>query len=164
MAFHLAPRRHNNWLKPFGDDLMTRILLDIADQSPRSSATVEPSHSFEDEEKTWHLEIEMPGVARENISIQVDGYNLIVKGKRFRKQLGTAKNTVDKENKAEMKKSEKSAKEVQQSPSLIYSFEIGLPQNLNLNAIKADHSGDGLLILNIPKKINKGMRTIQIGQ
>lgn len=166
MSFHLIPSYHSNMFpfSSFNDDLRAmRKMLDVSDGT---SHTVEPSYSCRADDKAAHFEIEMPGVSKENISIDLEGHKLVVKGKRFRKQLISNQGTTVEE---EGQDGENAAtgntvkvKKAEPTP-LLYLLEARLAQGADIDAIKADHCGDGILTITVPMKTDHGARKIQIG-
>lgn len=133
----------------------------------KSTHTVEPSYRYESDDTAGHFEIELPGVAKENLSIEVHGNKLIVKGKRFKKNLAGALDAAMKDegqngDQDETPKEQAPAKK-EPTPSLIYVLEARLPQGADVDTIKADHCGDGILCMTVPMKTDKGARRIQIG-
>lgn len=167
MSFHLTPSFHNNWF-PFGssnnDMRMLRRMMDMTDSESGPTSTVEPSYTFESDEKGAHFEIEMPGVSKENISIEAAGHKLIVKGKRFQKHLIAHHDTVvEEEGENGTGTTEHTVKKTEPVPSIVYVLEARLAHGADLDAIKADHCGDGILTVTVPVKVDKGARRIQIG-
>lgn len=158
MSFNLVPAYHNNWspFRSFNSEMrMLRNMLDNED-----SPTVEPSYSFESDDKGSHFEIEMPGVNKDNLSIEIKGHKLVVSGKRFKRvMLGQQKDTSEDGQKTENANGDKPAPK----PSLTYLLEARLPNSADLDGIKADHLGDGILNIYVPMKTEAESRRIQIG-
>lgn len=53
-------------------------------KTPSSSQTVEPSYFYESDQDNAFLQVELPGVAKEHISIEIRGHHLTLSAKRFR--------------------------------------------------------------------------------
>lgn len=161
----MVPHNQHNWLPGWGgfnNDLrMMRRMLDMTESDSRSTHTVEPSYRYESDDTAGHFEIEMPGVAKENLSIEVHDNKLFVKGKRFKRSLAGASEDTMKDGAKEEKK--EGEKKEEPSPCLVYLLEARLPQGADIDAIQANHCGDGILTMTIPMKTDKGARTIQIG-
>lgn len=62
-------------------------MIDASSGQKNSSAIVEPSYWYEANGKVGNFEIEMPGVTKENVKVEVNGHKLVVVGRRFKEQL-----------------------------------------------------------------------------
>lgn len=166
MSFHLVPSYHNNWFpfSSFNNDMLSlRRMMDMADRDSDTPSTVEPSYTFESDEHGAHFEIEMPGVSKENVSIEAVGHKLIVKGKRFKKHLiGHHDTVVEEEGENGDASTEHPVKKTDPEPRLVYVLQARLAHGANVEAIKAEHCGDGIIIVSIPVKTDDGPRRIQI--
>lgn len=76
-----TPTLHPFDMFPAIDDLMRHARLESRHQR-RVETAREPSYSYQWEESGGTLEVEMPGVRKEDISVEVEGRNLRVTGKR----------------------------------------------------------------------------------
>lgn len=165
---YLTPHHHYNpftWGNTFSNDMRAmRRMLDMTDSASKSAHTVEPSYRYEADEKAGHFEIEMPGVSKENLSIEVHDNKLFVRGKRFKKSLIDM--GADETKEAEMMEGEPQENGEQEKdepvPSVVYLLEARLPQGADVDGIKADHVGDGILTMTVPMMADKGSRRIQI--
>lgn len=142
-----------------------RKMLDISDPTGGTSQSIEPSYSYHADDRAAYFEIEMPGVSKGNISIEVEGFKLIVKGKRFRKQLTANQGTTVEEEGQKIEKASENTVNVKKAEPIpfVYLLEARLAQSADIDDIKADHCGDGILTITIPMKANHGARKIQIG-
>lgn len=160
MSF-MVPNSHNHWSpwSSFNNDLrQMRRMLDMTESDTQSTHTVEPSYRYEADATAGHFEIELPGVAKENVSIEVHENKLVVKGKRFKKNVMGAQGAAMTDEAPK----EEAPKKDEPTPSLIYMLEARLPAGADVDAIKADHCGDGILTMTVPMKADKARR-IQIG-
>lgn len=148
MSYHLVPAYHNNWSPFHAFNREMRMMRNMADNE--DSPTVEPSYSYESDDKGAHFEIEMPGVPKDNVSIEVKGHKLIVSGKRFKKTLIGNTDKTDDVDKVEPK------------PTMTYVLEARLGHAADLDEIRAEHEGNGVLDVYIPMKLEKDSRSIQI--
>lgn len=151
-----------------------RNLIDITDPSSQTVPTVEPSYTYESDSHLAHFEIELPGVAKEDISVDINAHKLIVKGNRFKKQYATEVPN-QQENCADVKVMEQEEQDAQQTmqveeeatperkPKLIYLLEARIGHGADMDAIQAKHCGDGILTVLIPMKVEKQARRIAIG-
>lgn len=135
------------------------MLRNMADNE--DTPTVEPSYSYESDDKGAHFEIEMPGVTKDNLSIEVKGHKLVVSGKRFKKVMLAQKHKETTEN--GQKEQDADGTKPSPNPSLTYLLEARLGNSADLDGIKADHLGDGILNVYVPMKTETESRRIQIG-
>lgn len=151
---HLTPMFHSNWFpfRSFGDTGAVHSLS----ESRAGARTIEPSYVYEADDTTARFEIELPGVARDGLSIEVNEHKLTVRGKRFRKR-GGCQGTEEANNGTVTEQDSAGS-----SPSLIYLLEARLGHSADLDNIKADLCGDGILLIDVPMKTRKETRKIQI--
>jgi len=80
---------------PFNDirkgfDIVNAIINSVEEQTsePAEQAIVDyvPNINIRETENTYHIEVELPGVLKENVDIQVDGDVLTVSGERVIKE------------------------------------------------------------------------------
>lgn len=155
---------------------MMRRMLHMTDTDSRSSDTVEPSYRYEATHTAGYFEIDMPGVSREDLSVEVHDNKLCVRGKRFRKELipqreddvEDAGKDAPGEDKQEDgmedagKEGTAEAEKEEPVPSIVYLLEMRLTQGADVDAIKADAYEDGVLTMTVPMKTDKGTRRVQI--
>lgn len=67
-------------------------MIDISFSQRNSSLIAEPWYRYEADGNIGNFEIEIPGVTKENVNIEVDGHKLVVVGRRFKKQLVVKQN------------------------------------------------------------------------
>lgn len=135
----------------------------MSDTESGTSSTIEPSYSFQSDENGAHFEIELPGVAKDDISIEAVGHKLVVKGKRFKKHLiGHQDTVVEEEGQNGTTSTEHTVKKTATEPSIVYLLEARLAHGADIENIKADHTGDGILVVSVPLKTDDGPRRIQI--
>lgn len=91
---------------------------------------------FDEDENFFKIKIELPGIPKEDIEIDVDENNLIVKAEN---------------------KSEKKDKDSFRSSKIGFYQSISLPRNADLDNLKAKYD-NGLLLVIVPKKKLSGKR------
>lgn len=105
--------------------------LYVCDTNYRTSKTVCPSYAFKKVDGTAYLEIEIPGVEKEDISVETRSRKLLVVAKRF----------LDEKDKDGKKKLHRE-----------YRLDAKLSERTDISGIKADYRGLGILRLFIPLK------------
>lgn len=164
--FSILPFYHG-MSAPFGgleDDMWRpRSRLNITESDRGHTRRIEPTFTVESDEDGAHFEIELPGVCKEDISIEAENNTLTVSAKRFKKHRTGKDDTVVEEegnDGAEATKHPATKKDVQ--PSIIYMLQARLGNGADVDAIKADVEGDGILYVTVPLKKGNGPRRIQI--
>lgn len=133
------------------------------EQPPRS---VKPVFSHISDADGVRLEIELPGVAKENVEIEIKDSNLIVLGERFDhermlsgSQVNDALESI--EQNEDTTGEEKGKVTRDGSPTTSYELKLKLGDRVDQKSIKAESYSDGVLSLGIPfKKVEK--RIIQV--
>lgn len=177
MSFHLTESFPHNW-SPFRHRFNNRDMpffrnLDVSDPMSHTVPTVEPSYSYESDNSHAHFEIELPGVAKEDVSVDINAHKLIVKGRRFKKEFltedisqegnGTSAQVKQEEQNAQQHVQVEQTTTPERKPSLIYLLEARVGHGADLDAIHAKHHGDGIMSIHIPMKTEKQARRITIG-
>lgn len=164
----MALQRHSQFYNPFNifsslDDDMHRLntvmrSLQSMDGSD-GTTTLHPNYFAKiREDGCQMIELEMPGVKKENIQIELDhdGKILAVTGNRFResKLFGQSGKQSDQNGKES---------ETEKKPSHIYKWKGHINGQAGMEDIQAEHLGDGILrILVNPKKEKVGPVRIEI--
>jgi len=152
MALHVTPSRGTPPRNIPGPDLSFSDLNDGVKEVHYEAVSIhemngahasetrftEPSYKYECNGRKAYLEIELPGVAKDDISVEVRDPVLIVSGERYSRREGSLEEEEDEKDRARL--------------SVVYSKEFLLDKRADLNAIKADCQGDGILRLEIPNK------------
>ncbi|PXF43131.1 Small heat shock protein C4 [Gracilariopsis chorda] len=118
-----------------------------------------PNYEYQRDNDNFHLQVELPGVAKEHIDVKINTGNLTIIARRFRPsqaESGSQKpeqsTQVTAENDADVTQSPK--------PSHVYKMQVEVGSTVDEDAIKADYN-HGVLSMVIPlKKISA--RTIAI--
>lgn len=132
--------------------------------SESSTRTFQPSHSFKSTKEGVQLEIELPGVAKEHITVEVQGKKLLLIGKRFEHGVASTLSTKDSGNSVREKDNEEKREggAVEQViPTIVYKLGLKLGERVEINAIRAEGLQDGVLVVWIPFK-KPEMRRIEI--
>lgn len=131
--------------RPINPYNMSRPTYLRVHENPRSSSssssrTTCPVYTYKIREGVAYFEIEIPGVEKDDISVQTRGKKLDIVAKRYKH-----------DSKAEDKK----------KLHIQYRFVAHLSDEANLAAIKADYRGLGILRLYVPLK-NEEVRKIHV--
>ena len=125
-----------NWLDQFFNDV---------DRSWRTQApTFRPSVDIVENKDAFEVRAELPGVAKENITVEVKDNRLVLSGKKESVELGE-------EGKYHHLESRKGG----------FSRSFELPRNVKSDAIEASYK-DGVLTLRIPKADEAKPKAIEI--
>lgn len=117
-----------------GFDLLNSMLDNISEQKVSSfSESFSPSINTREGEFAYHIEVDLPGVKKEDINVQVEDRVLVVSGER------KIKDEVKKENYYKVESSFGS-----------FSRSFSLPEEADLENIHAE-SEDGVLEVVVPK-------------
>lgn len=120
------------------------LFNDFFEEISKFEKNFNPSLSLKENDDKYVLEMELPGVKKEDIKIEVNKNILTVSGK-----------------KEEKNKEENSKFIVRESSFGEFSRSVNLGDNVDLENIEANMK-DGELILTIPKKETKEIKKIEI--
>lgn len=162
----IFPTYHETWWPPhrlfdsFDDDpraLTSLVTADAAhrDRTTSSSVTVKPSYRYRRAKNDAYLEVELPGVAREDVSVAVESRKLIIKGKRYQRQDGLCVCR-------EVLRKECKEGHTDRVVDVRYLLALRLGERADLDTVRADCCGDGLLVVHVPAK-DSGSRKIELG-
>jgi Molecular chaperone (small heat shock protein) len=137
---------------PFNDirksfDLVNTIINTIGEQAASEQEVVDfrPKVNTRETEENYHIEVELPGVKKENVDIKVDGNVLTISGER---------------NVREEVKDEDYHKV--ESRYGLFSRSFTLPERVDTSNIEAEFI-NGILEISIPKlKIDTSSKKIEI--
>jgi HSP20 family protein len=137
--------------EPFNDirksfDLVNAIINSVGEQrSEENNVDFRPNINTRETEDTYDIEVELPGVKKENVDIQVDGNILTISGER---------NVRDEVKDEDYHKIE--------SRYGLFSRSFTLPEKVDVSNIEAEFK-DGILEVAIPKlKIDTSSKKIEI--
>lgn len=137
--------------EPFNDirksfDLVNAIINSIGEQShEQTNVDFRPKVNTRETEENYHIEVELPGVKKENVDIQVDGNVLTISGER---------NVRDDVKDEDYHKIE--------SRYGLFSRSFTLPEKVDVSNIEAVFK-DGILEVTIPKlKVDTSSKKIKI--
>jgi len=137
--------------EPFNDirksfDLVNAIMNTIGEQSTEQDVVdFRPKVNTRETEDNYHIEVELPGVKKENVDIQVDGNVLTISGER---------NVRDEVKDEDYHKVE--------SRYGLFSRSFTLPEKVDVSNIEA-HFENGILEVAIPKlKVDTSSKKIEI--
>lgn len=126
----------HDYFWPFCDDLsLLRSLFWVPPfptyPASRHGGFLYPSYSYKSKDGKAFIEIELPGVEKDDIYVETRGHTLTVKAKRF------YHGTTDKQK---------------QKARATYSFRARLSDRVNMEEIRADYPGLGVLRIFVPYK------------
>jgi len=176
------------WLVPsnFDRSFEHMINMQMGFGDPSHPHETEPSYSIQSNDKAAYVEIELPGVAKEDMSVEAKGDHLVITGNRYESNFSMmedgqeAPDVVEVQNEgAEMREVEadegrtdeaiedKKKLDVDQKKqtaklAVVYKKEFTLDRRADVTSIKADNRGDGILRLLIPNKLESDVNVIQI--
>lgn len=133
-------------------------------------STIEPYYRFESKEQKAFLEVEVPGVSKADISVEIKGHILTVTGTRYRAShwtcLNDAYEDVDSDNYQSSQSSNDDTAAVSQGakriPLFIYSLEVRLGQDAGVDQVSCLCFKDGILTLTVPALPKESPRDIPI--
>lgn len=119
--------------------------------------TIEPSYRFESDSKEAFLEVELPGVEKEDISVDVNNHHLTVTAKRIKETLLGKQE----ENGDGMKDGENDSTRNEKG-SITYSLNVRIGHDADVNNISSRSYKNGVLVLRIPSQTKANTRRITI--
>jgi len=128
-----------NWIEQFFNDFDRGFAV-----SDRAAARFTPAVDVVEQDDAYVLRAELPGVARENINVEVKDNHLVLSGKKDAVERG-----------------EKGHYRYVESRHGAFSRSFELPRNVKANAVEATFK-DGALTLRIPKADDAMPKTIEI--
>ena len=137
--------------EPFNDirksfDLVNAIMNTIGEQAVQEDVVdFRPKVNTRETENDYHIEVELPGVKKENVDIQVDGNILTISGERKVRE--------------EVKEEDYHKVESRYG---VFSRSFTLPEKVDVSNIEAEFK-NGILEVTIPKlKIDTSSKKIEI--
>lgn len=124
---------------------------------PSENHAIEPSYRFESDSKEAYLEVELPGVEKEDISVDVNNHHLTVTAKRVKESLLDIKKTGGEENGNSEKAADKDAKHV-----MTYTLNVRIGHDADVSKISSVSYKNGVLVLRIPSQTKDNTRRITI--
>ncbi|CAN8071891.1 unnamed protein product [Agarophyton chilense] len=148
------PNRELRQLRQLADQMENRVRA-----SDGTDKRV-PNYEYHREQDKILLEVELPGVQKEQVGVEMRGSNLCISGRRFK-----ASGLFVEEHKDDAADNGGTDSKVEEgkSASMIYELQVKVGDSVDENRIKAEHK-DGLLKMMIPLKTHPGSRKIAITQ
>lgn len=122
---------------------------------PSAACTVQPRHTFRSTKNGIQLEAELPGVAKEHVTVEIKDRKMFVTGKRFKRSVedaclegNTGVETQDKEG--EDKKNDNLDK--LPTPTVVYALSVELKEQVDIASVTAESLQDGVLTIWMPFK------------
>lgn len=160
----IFPTHYDTWWPPrrlfdsFDDDLRLLSSLVTPDTTHRdrsSSITVKPSYRYRRAKNDAYLEVELPGVAKEDVTVTVESRKLIIKGKRYQREDGFCRCR-------EVPRKECKEGHTDRVVDVRYLLALRLGDRADLDNVGANCCGDGLLVVHVPAKESEA-RKIELG-
>lgn len=139
MAYPATYTRPNNWIDQFFNDFDRAFAA-----NGRHAASFVPAVDVVEQKDAYVLRAELPGVARENINVEVKDNHLTLSGKKDAVERG-----------------EEGHYRYVESRHGAFSRSFELPRNVKADAVEASFK-DGTLTLRIPKAADALPKTIEI--
>ena len=139
MALYL-PHRQSVWphfFSTFDEPLRFNIR--------QGNGEFEPTYSYVQSEKGTIIQVELPGVSKEDLALDVKERKLTLRAKRFSREISE----------------EKAGPTSDAKPEVIFSKTFNLPDSADVDAITADYR-DGLLKIVIGKGAMTEKRSIKV--
>lgn len=121
--------------------------------------SIEPSYRFESDSKEAFLEVELPGVAKEDISVDVNNHHLTVTAKRAKQSL--LQKNKKKETNVENESDDKDNSD-QNGPTITYALNVRIGHDADVSNISSVSYKNGLLVLRIPSQTKDNGRRITV--
>lgn len=118
------------------------------------ASTVVPRYSRRAGSDAVYFDIEMPGVNRDDVKVEIDSNVLIVKGRRYRTEKGGCSAEM-----CQAKEGEGDSKKAVVVQKYLLTYRLG--SRVDAEGIKADHCGNGILAVTVPIKARE-VRKIEI--
>lgn len=142
-----------------------RQLVDIL-WSPVSSTycdsngvlTLSPTYRIKKTKNQTEIEIDIPGVRKDAVSVETKGNRLKVIAAKYTPDGRTA--LCSKARKPDKKDTQD--EHASHLPTLVYKLYLKLSSRSDVEAVYAKHTGDGLLIVKIPNKEDEPVRKINV--
>ncbi len=134
----IAQRGFNNWM----EDLFSEFFDSSVDRF--SGSGIYPKVDIEENEKDYLFKVEVPGVKKEDVNVEVDDRVLTISGEK--------KEVVEEKEKNVFRK---------ETYSGTFSRSFTLPEHVTSNQAEAKYE-DGILYLKIPKSKEKIKKKIAI--
>lgn len=124
---------------------------------PSDKHSIEPSYRFESDSKEAYLEVELPGVEKEDISVDVNNHHLTVTAKRVKESLLQTKKTTEEENGNSENVANKDEKH-----GMTYCLNVRIGHDADVSKISSVSYKNGVLLLRIPSQTKDNTRRITI--
>ncbi|HPY14934.1 MAG TPA: Hsp20/alpha crystallin family protein [bacterium] len=134
----LVPGSFNNWM----EDLFSEFFNNNLERIPAGS--IYPKVDIEENENSYLFKAELPGVKKEDVSIEIDNKVLTISGEKKEEREEKSGNVYRKE-----------------SYSGSFSRSFTLPEHVNPDDADAKYE-NGILFLSIPKSEDKAKKKIDI--
>ena len=123
---------------------MNRLFDDVFTLTPRSLSGFTPAAELEERDDAYHLRLEIPGIGREDLDIQVTAESVSVSGERKSSSHGEG----DGVTRSEFRYGS-------------FSRMVSLPGRIDHQNVVADYS-DGILKLTLPKAAEEKNKVVKV--
>ncbi|CAN8068147.1 unnamed protein product [Agarophyton chilense] len=118
-----------------------------------------PNYEYHQDGDKIHLEVELPGVQKEHLDVEMRGSNLCISGLRFK----TSVVHIEEQKGDVAPTAEKDAEKKEGIVSIVYELQVKVGANIDEGGIRAEHK-DGILKMLIPLKTETAPLKIAITQ
>lgn len=133
-----VPGSFNNWM----DDLFSEFFNNTFERTPSNG--IYPKVDIEENDNSYVFKAELPGVKKEDVSIEIDNRVLTISGEK--------KEVIEEKGKNVFRK---------ESYTGSFSRSFTLPDNVSQDDADAKYE-NGILVLSIPKSSDKSRKKIDI--
>ncbi|CAN8071359.1 unnamed protein product [Agarophyton chilense] len=119
--------------------------------------TVEPVHHHQSYENNIYVQVELPGVLKQNISLEIHNNHLVLSAKRFRVSKLSKLSCAPAESRSSAGATASAPK-----PAFLYALELRMRHDADAEAVRVDGYEDGILTIHIPLVTSSASRKIAI--
>ncbi|MEM9264389.1 MAG: Hsp20/alpha crystallin family protein [Cyanobacteria bacterium P01_F01_bin.13] len=123
---------------------MNRLFEDVFTLSPRGLSGFTPAAELKEQDDAYHLKLEVPGISKDNLDIQVTAETVSISGERK----SSTKSEEDGVTRSEFRYGS-------------FSRTVSLPGRIDHQNVVADYS-DGILTLTLPKAEEEKTKVVKV--
>lgn len=139
-------------LSPFDRrmDSVLRLADRIHAARPNTDTTTYhvPNYEYQRDNNNFNLQVELPGVAKEHIEVEMNSGNLILTARRFRPSQGRPVSEDPEQSTEDNGKNDANTSQTEK-PSRVYKLRVKVGRDVEEEGIKAEYN-HGILSMSIP--------------
>lgn len=151
------PRMVQPWFLIANESMQPKEVVSRRKPEIIETINVVPNYQVRSTEDEAFLDIEMPGVSKENISVEVHDRRLTIHGTRFHHETSVVK-TED----VDVEKEDQDAKKTEPKPFLVYFLDMRIRNDTDPEKLHCYSCKDGLLVLRTVSASKQPPRKIAI--